>query len=83
MIENFKKRLIKLTIKLSSYRLDSVASHFIRGEINKIELISKDLYKLYCNSVDDIFKQDFIHIEFITGYVSDYIGKKYIVEKIF
>ena len=73
---------VQKTYKLSCYKLDYVASNFIRGEIKTIEKISKNKYKLLCKCIDDICLNDYIHVEAIIGYVSDFIGKKYMVLKI-
>jgi len=69
---------IQKTYNLSSYSLDSVSSHFIRDKIEKIEKTKKG-YKLYCKGIDDIFKEDYIHIELMFDFISDYIGEKYVV----
>ena len=68
--------------KLSSYKLDNVASHFIRGQIKKLEKVKKNIYKLYCTSVNDIYLEDYIHLELIRSFVTDFIGKKCIVKEI-
>jgi DNA polymerase elongation subunit (family B) len=68
--------------KLSSYRLDSVASNFIRGQINSLEKIKKNLYRIYCTSVNDIYLEDYIHLELIRSFVTDYVGDKCIVKHI-
>ena len=73
---------VQKTYKLSSYRLDSVSSNFIRGQINSIEKIDKTHYKLKCLTVEDIFIEDYIHLELVKSFVSDYIGKKYVVKEI-
>lgn len=62
--------------KLSSYKLDNVSSNFIRGKINNISKKNK-YYHLECSQVNDIFIDDYIHIEISKGFVSDYIGRKY------
>ena len=72
---------VQKTYKLSSYRLDFVSSNFIRGQIKSIKK-KGNKYKLYCNNVNDIFKEDYIHIEIIKGFVSDFVGKKYFVKKV-
>lgn len=68
--------------KLNSYRLDSVASHFIRGQIKSLEKINKNMYKLYCTNINDIYLEDYIHLELIRSFVTDFIGEKCIVKKI-
>lgn len=73
---------VQKTYNLTSYKLDSVAANFIRGQVNRFEKIKKNKYKLYCSSINDIFKEDFIHLELVRSFVSDDIGKKYIVEEL-
>ena len=75
---------VQKTFNLPCFKLDYVASNFIRGEVksfNKIEDKGKQLYKfeLECASVDDICIQDYIHLEVIKGFVSDEVGEKYVV----
>ena len=72
---------VQKTYNLSSYKLDSVASHFIRGKITKLEK-NGSTYKFYCDNVDDILEQDYIHIEHVKSFVSDNIGNKYLVNKL-
>jgi DNA polymerase elongation subunit (family B) len=67
---------VQKTFKLSSYKLDYVASNFIRDKIKKIELKNDKCY-LYCQDINDIFMNDFIHIELVLDYVVDFIGYKY------
>lgn len=77
---------VQKTYNLSSYKLDSVASHFIRGKINIIEILDdvkdKKTYLLHCENVDDIMEQDYIHVEHVKSFVSDYIGNKYLITEI-
>ena len=76
---------VQKTYNLSSYKLDSVASNFIRGKINSFEAEEIEngfKYTLKCENVDDIMEQDYIHIEHVKSFVSDYIGTKYLVEQI-
>ena len=73
---------VQKTYKLNSYKLDLVSSNFIRGQVNDIKKIKKNTYELQCSTIDDIFVEDFIHIELIRSFVSDFIGKKYIVKKL-
>jgi len=72
---------VQKTYNLSSYKLDSVSSHFIRDKITKIEKY-KDGYKLHCTGINDIFIEDYIHIELVLDFISEYIGSKYVVSKI-
>jgi DNA polymerase elongation subunit (family B) len=77
---------VQKTYKLSSYKLDSVSSNFIRGKVNKVTKIknknNKVIYTLECETIDDIFLEDYIHLELVKDFVSDYIGHKYIVTKL-
>lgn len=76
---------VQKTYNLSSYKLDLVASHFIRSKILKAEREDhkgKYLYKLHCSNINDIQINDFIHIEHVKSFVSDFIGKKYNIEAI-
>ena len=73
---------VQKTYKLNSYRLDSVSSNFIRDKIIKIERLENDFYNLHCKGIDDIFKNDYIHIELVLDYVSDEIGYKYEIHDI-
>ena len=73
---------VQKTYKLNSYKLDSVSSNFIRDKITKIEPIDKNKFNLYCKGIDDIFINDFIHIELVLDFISDEIGHKYEIVKI-
>ena len=71
--------------KLSSFKLDNVASTFIRDNIYLLtpredsdDSLEKTLV-LKCDGINDINKNDFIHIEMASDYISDMIGGKYIV----
>ena len=68
---------VQKTYKLNSYNLDAVSSNFIRDKINKIVPLENNVYELHCKGIDDIFNNDFIHIELVLDYVSDEIGYKY------
>ena len=70
---------IQKTFNLPMYKLDFIASNFIRGEVVNIEKIDINKYKLSCLSIDDIQLHDYIHLDFIKGFVSDEIGEKYLV----
>ena len=72
---------VQKTFNLQSYKLDSVASKFIRGEVTKYEFIDNYVI-LSCKSVQDILVNDYIHIELIKGFVSDEIGYKYLVTNV-
>ena len=84
---------VQKTYNLSSYKLDSVSSNFIRGKIinpEKMKKKKKDIakqskefkYLLHCDQVNDIMEEDYIHIEHMKSFVSDYVGNKYIVKEI-
>ena len=74
---------IQKTYNLTSYKLDDVASTYIRGEIiGHHKLDDTYLYELECVNVNDININDYIHIEQMKGFVSDYIGNKYLVSNI-
>ena len=72
---------VQKTFTLSSYKLDSVASNFIRGDINKFN-INDDNIILECKTTKDIFINDYIHIEINKGFVSDELGDKYLINNI-
>ena len=77
---------VQKTFNLASYKLDNVASHFIRGKILKIDLLeildNKNVYLLHCENVNDIMVQDYMHIEHVKSFVSDFIGRKYLIQEI-
>ena len=68
--------------KLNCYKLDFVASNFIRNEIYKIEILEDKRLLLFCDGVNSIYNQDFIHVEYALDFISEMIGYKYIVEEI-
>ena len=85
---------VQKTFNLPSFKLDFVASNFIRGEVKSFNSIINDkldkfkknksdlLIELECASVDDISLFDYIHLEAIKGFVSDEVGEKYVVADI-
>ena len=76
---------VQKTFNLESYKLDSVASNFIKGKINCITQIKSkktNKYKLQCDNIDDIFVEDYIHIDHVKDFVSDLVGHKYYIYKI-
>ena len=73
---------VQKTFNLPSYKLDFVASNFIRGEIKNYTKLEDNKFVFDCLAVDDIQIGDYIHIEVIKGFVSDDIGDKYIVTQI-
>jgi DNA polymerase elongation subunit (family B) len=70
---------VQKTFSLPSYKLDSVASKFIRGEVSSYNQIDKIKFELVCKSVQDILVGDYIHLEVIKGFISDEVGDKYLV----
>jgi len=64
---------------LPSYKLDYVASKYIRGEIIKYNKLENDIIEFQCKSIQDINVGDYIHIEVIKGFVSDEVGEKYMI----
>ena len=73
---------VQKTFNLPSYKLDFVASNFIRGEIKNYIKFEDNKFVFDCLAVDDIQIGDYIHIEVIKGFVSDDIGDKYMVTHI-
>jgi DNA polymerase elongation subunit (family B) len=70
---------IQKTENLSCYKLDYVASQFIRGKILNYKILEGNNVELTCSSINDIYKNDYIHIEVIKGFISDDVGVKYLV----
>lgn len=73
---------VQKTFKLDSFKLDNVAATFIRNKINDIEHLGDNIYNLHCVGVEDIFVNDFIHIEQVLDFISDNVGRKYEIIKI-
>jgi DNA polymerase elongation subunit (family B) len=78
---------VQKTFSLPCFKLDFVASNFIRGEVKNFLQIEDKKQKEYkfeleCASVDDICQFDYIHLEVIRGFVSDEVGEKYMVLEI-
>ncbi len=72
---------VQKNFKLNSYKLDMVASNFIRNEIYKVEK-KDDKLLLFCDGVDSINVEDFIHVEYALDFISEMIGYKYKIEEI-
>jgi len=72
---------VQKTFTLSCYKLDYVSSYFIRGDILKYE-IKDNTIELYCKSVQDIYPNDYIHVEINKGFISDELGDKYLIEDV-
>jgi DNA polymerase elongation subunit (family B) len=64
---------------LPCYKLDYVASYFIRGKINSYKILDNNKVELLCSSTNDIYENEYIHIEVIKGFISDDVGEKYLV----
>jgi DNA polymerase elongation subunit (family B) len=73
---------IQKTFNLPSYKLDYVASKFIRGEVTSYKALENNHFELTCKAVNDINIGDYIHLEVIHGFVSDEVGEKYLVHEI-
>ena len=69
---------VQKTFNLPCYKLDYVASKFIRGDVLNYNIIENNI-ELYCKTVQDIYINDYIHLEVIKGFMSDEIGDKYLV----
>ena len=70
---------VQKTFNLPCYKLDFVASNFIRGEVLSFALIDNNHIELQCKNVSDLYAGDYMHLEVTKGYVSDNIGEKYFV----
>jgi DNA polymerase elongation subunit (family B) len=86
---------VQKTFTLPTFKLDYVASNFIKGEILVVKDFTKaDNKKLYkkfikddnttlielnCILVDDICLMDYIHLESVRGFISDEVGEKCLV----
>jgi DNA polymerase elongation subunit (family B) len=68
---------VKKTFNLPSFKLDYVASNFIKGDINNYNELDNYKFEFSCNNVTDICINDFIHLEVLKGFVSDEVGEKY------
>ena len=62
---------------LTCYKLDFVASNYIRDKVETFEILDNENLKLICKSVNDIQINDYIHLSVIKGFISDDIGNKY------
>ena len=70
---------IQKTFSLPCYKLDYVASKFIRGEVITYKTLLNNKFELECKTINDICIGDYIHLEVIKGFVSDEVGEKYLV----
>ena len=70
---------VQKTFNLPCYKLDYVASKFIRGEVLSYKSLGNDQFELYSKDISDIYAGDYIHLEVIKGFVSDDVGEKYLV----
>ena len=70
---------VQKTFNLPCYKLDFVASKFIRGDVIDYKILENNEFELKCKIVQDISIGDYIHLEVTKGFVSDEIGDKYFV----
>ncbi|VVU94693.1 DNA polymerase family B [seawater metagenome] len=78
-------KVIQKDYKLDGWKLDYVASQFVRGKINGIEvdyLEGEKMIKLKADTIQDIQAEDYIHIELIDQNIKDKIGEKFKIIKI-
>ena len=67
---------------LDSYKLDNVASHFIKSKIKKIErCLESNTTKIYVDNMSGIYKENFIHILYTEGYTENKMEKKFKIIK--
>jgi len=80
-------KVIQRDYKLSSYKLDSVASSFIRDRITSFDEIKNpddsadeknNMMILNVRSTYGIYKGDYLSIQYNDGYTDNPVGKKYI-----
>lgn len=63
---------------LDSYKLDNVASHFIKSKIKKLEhCLETNLTKIYVDNMSGIYKDNYIHILYTEGYTENKMEKKF------
>ena len=73
-------KVIQKDYKLDGWKLDYVASQFVRGKINNLEvttLNTKKVIKLEAQTVQDIQIEDYIHLELIDQNIKDKIKEKF------
>jgi DNA polymerase elongation subunit (family B) len=78
-------KYVQKTFNLPSYKLDFVASKFIRGEILSFNIIDEKQcfsIELKCKTLDDILVGDYIHLEVVKGFMTDEVGDKYMVKSV-
>ena len=73
------KDIQKTFTSLPCYKLDYVASKFIRGEVLSYIMLEDNHFELTCKVVSDICTGDYIHLEVVHGFISDDVGEKYLV----
>jgi DNA polymerase elongation subunit (family B) len=67
---------------LDSYKLDNVASYFIKSKIKKVEpWDEKNGTKIYVDDMSGIYADNYIHILYIEGYTENKMEKKFRVSK--
>jgi DNA polymerase elongation subunit (family B) len=63
---------------LDSYKLDNVASHFIKSKIKKIErCLDTNTTKIYVDNMSGIYKENYINILYTEGYTENKMDKKF------
>jgi len=75
-------KYIQKEFKLDSYKLDNVLAEFIKGQIRKVKKNNKNSWTLICETIKDIHENDYIHIETKESFISDRVGKKFLISKI-
>lgn len=74
---------VQKTYKLESFKLDRVASNFIKGKVESVKKLKNNKYELKCkDKIEDLLSDDYIHLELFESYISEDIGEKFKVRKI-
>jgi DNA polymerase elongation subunit (family B) len=76
-------KVVQRDYKLTSYKLDNVAAHFIRGDIKTV-IPGKHITRILTDSIDGLHPDQYITIYFNDGLSDNKYddGKKYIIKKI-
>ena len=76
-------KIIQRDFNLDSYKLDNVSSHFIRGNVNNVN-IDKQFSIIITDNTVGLKNGNFIQFIIEKGYDTDYLnnGTKYLIEKI-
>jgi len=56
---------------LESYKLDNIASHFIKSSIKRLETIEGGGTRLIVDDMTGIYRDNFIHLLFVEGYTEN------------